>query len=164
MRAWLLGIVFTSLAGGLARQLAPAGREQAAVRLVSGLLLALAILQPLAGLTGAGRALENMDWMPEAGEQTELYRKNQQEALSAIIEEKTQAYIWDKANRLGLACTVTVEAAAGESGVPLPSGVTIRGPYSRELARCIEEEVGIPAENQIWLEDEAWEMRKESES
>ena len=161
MRTWLLGIVFTSLAGGLARHLAPGGREQAAVRLVSGLLLVLAILRPLAGLAGAAPALPE-DWQLDAGAQAGLYRKNQQEALSAIIEEKTEAYIWDKASRLDLACTVTT--AAGESGVPLPDGVTIRGPYSPELARCIEEEVGIPAEKQIWLEDEAWQTRKESES
>ena len=44
-----MGIVLTSLAGGLARQLAPQGKEQAMVRLVSGLLLALAILRPLTG-------------------------------------------------------------------------------------------------------------------
>ncbi len=163
MRTWLLGIVFTSLAGGLARHLAPGGREQAAVRLVSGLLLVLAILRPLAGLAGAAPALPE-DWQLDAGAQAGLYRKNQQEALSAIIEEKTEAYIWDKASRLDLACTVTVTTAAGESGVPLPDGVTIRGPYSPELARCIEEEVGIPAEKQIWLEDEAWQTRKESES
>ena len=29
---------------------------------------------------------------------------------------------------------------------------------------CIEEEVGIPAEKLIWLEDEEWQERKESES
>ena len=44
MKSWLLGIVLTSLAAGLARQLAPKGREQAMVRLVGGLLLTLALL------------------------------------------------------------------------------------------------------------------------
>lgn len=161
MRAWLLGIVLTSLAGGLARQLAPAGKEQAMVRLVSGLLLALAILRPL-----AGGNREKTDWeLPSLRRETEqaaAYRKNQQDQLSAIIAEKTEAYIWDKANQLGLACEPTVTTAAGESGVPLPESVTIRGPYSPELAKCIEEEVGIPAEKQIWLEEDTW--RKESES
>ena len=56
MKSWLLGIVLTSLAAGLARQLAPKGREQAVVRLVGGLLMALAILRPLAG--GAWEGLE----------------------------------------------------------------------------------------------------------
>ena len=76
--------------------------------------------------------------------------------MTALIKEKTEAYIWDKANRLGLSCTVSVTAAAGESGIPLPDSAVIRGPYSEALARCIEEEVGIPAEKQIWLEEEAW--------
>ena len=155
MREWLLGIVLTAFAGGLARQLAPRGREQAMVRLVSGLLLALALLAPLAELTGAaweGEALEAAAFRQRTREQEALYRKNQQEVLAAIIAE----------NRLGLACEVRVTTAAGESGIPLPDTVTIRGPYSAALALCVEEEVGVPAEKTIWLEEEAWTETKES--
>ena len=70
----------------------------------------------------------------------------------------------DKAEQLGLACSVEVTAAAGESGVPLPCRVTIRGPYSRELAVCVEEEVGVPAEEIFWLEGKEWTERIPSES
>ena len=134
------------------------------VRLVSGLLLALAILRPLAGSgwDGLEAAAGNFSLQSEA--QAEIYRKNQQEALSAIIEEKTEAYILDKANRLGLECTVQVTVAAGESGIPLPVSVTVRGAYSPALAECMEEEVGIPAQKQFWLEEEIWQTTKESES
>lgn len=166
MKQWLLGIVLTAFAGGLARQLAPQGREQAMVRLVSGLLLTLALLRPVADLTGAaweGEALEAWNLRPRTQEQAALYRKNQQQTLAAIIAEKTEAYIWDKANRLGLTCEVTVTTAAGESGIPLPETVTVRGPYSEALAVCIEEEVGIPAEKTIWLEEQAWTETKESD-
>lgn len=164
MKQWLLGIVLTAFAGGLARQLAPSGREQAMVRLVSGLLLTLAILRPLAGMDWEGPALQAGSFQDQTSEQAEMYRKNQQEALAAIIAEKTEAYIWDKANQLGLACQVTVATAAGESGIPLPDTVTILGPYSPALAACIEEEVGLPAEKQIWLEETTWTEKKESES
>lgn len=165
MKAWLLGIVLTSLAAGLARQLAPKGREQAMVRLVGGSLLALAILRPLAGGSWEGLELETDGLTGLTLREEELadaYRKNQQEALSDIIAEKTEAYIWDKANQLGLVCTVSVTTAPGESGIPLPASVVIRGTYSGELAGWLEEEVGIPAEKLIWLEEETW--RKESES
>ena len=162
VRTWLLGVVLTSLAAGLARQLAPQGKEQAMVRLVSGLLLALAILRPLAGSGWEG--LEVPAFARQSEEQAEVYRKNQQEAFSAIIAEKTEAYILDKANQLGLDCTVRVTAAAGESGIPLPVSATIRGTYSPALAECMEEEVGIPAEQQIWLEEETWQTTKESGS
>ena len=57
-----------------------------------------------------------------------------------------------------------MSVTAGEGGIPLPDRAVIYGPYSGELARCIEEEVGIPAEKLIWLEDEEWQERKESES
>ena len=177
VRSWLLGIVLTSLAGGLARQLVPQGKEQAMVRLVSGLLLALAILRPLAGGGWEGLELAAGSFNLQSEAQAERYRKNQQEALSAIIAEKTEAYILDKADRLGLRCTVEVVVAAGENGIPLPDTVTagesgiplpvsaaIRGAYSPALAECMEEEVGIPAQEQIWLEDEIWQTRKESES
>lgn len=164
MRSWLLGIVLTSLAAGLARQLAPKGREQAMVRLVGGLLLALAILRPLAGGSWEGLELETDGLVLQGEELAGAYRKNQQEVLSAIIEEKTEAYIWDKANQLGLDCTVTVTVSPGENGIPLPESVVVRGAYSGELAMCMEEEVGIPAQKQIWLEEEAWQKRKESES
>ncbi|MBD5169975.1 MAG: hypothetical protein HDT20_07670 [Oscillibacter sp.] len=162
MRSWLLGIVLTSLAGGLARQLAPQGKEQAMVRLIGGLLLTLAILRPLAGQDWERLDLKLGGFASQAEEQAQAYRKNQQDAFSAIIVEKTEAYIWDKANQLGLDCTVTVTTAAGENGLPLPVSAVIRGPYSEALARCIEEEVGIPAEKIIWQEDEEWQKNIKS--
>ena len=135
VRQWLLGVVLTAFAGTLARQLAVGAKGQAMVRLTAGLLLTLAILRPIAALR----------W----------------EALAAVIEEKTAAYMWDKANELGLSCEVHVTTAAGESGIPLPDAVTITGSYSPALAACIEKEVGIPAGKQNWLEVPTWTETKE---
>ena len=67
----------------------------------------------------------------------------------------------DKADRLGLRCAVEVAVSAGESGIPLPDAVTIRGGYSAALAARIEEEVGVPPEKQIWLEEETWTRESE---
>ena len=58
LRQWLLGIVFTAFAAGLARQLAPEGREQAMVRLAGGLLVTLAILRPLGQVSWESPSLE----------------------------------------------------------------------------------------------------------
>ena len=132
------------------------------VRLIGGLLLTLAILRPLAGQDWERLDLKLGGFASQTEEQAQTYRKNQQDALSAIIAEKTEAYIWDKANQLGLDCTVKVTTAAGENGLPLPASVVIRGPYSEALARGIEEEVGIPAEKLIWQEDEEWQKNIKS--
>ena len=141
VRQWLLGVVLTAFAGTLARQLAVGAKGQAMVRLTAGLLLTLAILRPIAALRWEAPA--------EGG------------LLAAVIEEKTAAYIWDKANELGLSCEVHVTTAAGESGIPLPDAVTITGSYSPALAACIEKEVGIPAGKQNWLEVPTWTETKE---
>lgn len=159
LRQWLLGVVLTAFAGGVARQLAPKGREQALVGLVCGLLLTLAILRPLAALEWT-----EPEWAwdgPDQAALAETYRQDRQAALSAVIVEKTEAYILDKADRLGLRCAVEVTAAAGESGIPLPDTVVIHGGYSADLAACIEEEVGVPPEKQIWLEEETWTIESE---
>lgn len=162
VRQWLLGVVLTAFAAALARQLAPEGRESAAVRLVGGLLLVLALLRPLAGADWSGLALETGGFQVQAEEQARLYREKQMEELSAVIAEKTGTYIWDKAYQLGLDVSVSVRVAAGESGIPLPESVTIAGPYSPALAAAIEEGVGVPVERQYWLEESEW-TRKESE-
>ena len=159
IRQWLLGVILTAFAGGLARQLAPKGKEESMVRLVSGLLLTLAILRPLAGTRWEDIKLDVGDLQSQA--QAESYRKDGQAALSSVIAEKTEAYIWDKANRLGLDCQIKVTTAAGAGGIPLPDTVTVLGAYNEALAACMEEEVGIPAEKQIWLEEKVWTEREE---
>lgn len=153
VKSWLLGVILTALAAGLARQLAPQGREQAVVRLAGGLLLVLALLRPIAALQGAELpALEAGSFSARTEEQARAYRQEQTDTLSAIIAERLEAYIWDKGCELGLELTVTVTCADGEDGVPLPDTVTVAGPYSEALSAWLTEEVGIPAEKQIWLE------------
>ena len=153
VKSWLLGVILTALAAGLARQLAPQGREQAAVRLVGGLLLVLALLRPLAALRWEKPpALEAGSFSARTEAQAQAYQQDRSDALSAIIAERLEAYIWDKGCELGLEAEAEVSCAAGADGVPLPETVTIAGPYSAALSAWLTEEVGIPAENQIWLE------------
>ena len=95
----------------------------------------------------------------QASEAAEDYEAQRTAALGAVIAEKTAAYIWDKADALGVSCTVEVTVAPGESGIPLPDTVILTGPYSETLAALIQEEVGIPADKQIWREESVWSER-----
>ena len=161
VKRWLLGVVLTAFSGGLAGRIAPKGKEQTVVRLVSGLLLLLAILRPLGELA-------EVDFLVPAGDFSAVSdpaeTENQMEKFSAIIAEKTAAYIWDKAYGLGLDCRVTVTVKEGEVGIPLPYRVTVAGPYSAELAAWLDAQVGIPADRQIWLEEGEWNTMTENES
>ena len=97
VRQWLLGVVLTAFAAALARQLAPGGREGAAVRLVGGLLLTLALLRPLAGADWSGLAVETGGFQLQAEEQARGYREKQLQEYSAVIAEKTEAHTRDQA-------------------------------------------------------------------
>lgn len=162
VKRWLLGVVLTAFAASLARQLAPKGRQSALVGLAGGLLLALALLRPLVQVDWSGIALPTGSFAAQSQETALAYQKKQLEELSAIIAEKTEAYIWDKAAALDGDYRFTVSVSAGESGVPLPCSVTIAGPYSRELSQWLERELGLDAAAQNWLEEGEWNTRTEN--
>ena len=69
-----------------------------------------------------------------------------------IIKEQTEAYILDKANRMGLELSVEVELDGNNGNIPC--GVVIKGsasPYAKEvLGTYIEDNLGISKENQDW--------------
>ena len=75
------------------------------------------------------------------------------EALSAIIKSKTEAYIWDKADEMGVALEVEVETRDLGSG-PYPWRATLTGTCGGEkrtaLTQYIEENLAIPEARQVW--------------
>ena len=157
-KTWLLGVVFTAFACALAGELVPKGKERALVRMVSGALMVLALLRPL----GMG-AWETVSISAgNFSQQAEIYREQQKNALSAIIAERLETYIWDKATGLGIECDVRVGMSCDANSVPVPESVEIRAAYDPVLAAWLEEVVGIPAEQQIWLEERVWTEKTEN--
>ncbi len=78
------------------------------------------------------------------------------EALQAIIKQKTEAYIWDKAQELGLAVAIDVTVAE-DASYPYPAAVRITGSFSemqrQSLTRYIEENLAIGKEQQTWTNE-----------
>lgn len=152
IRIWLVGAVFTAFAVSLARQLAPGDREKRLVGLAGGILMLLAIFHPLVSPQLDELILPTFS----ADVAAQALQQERQDALAAIIAEKTGAYISDKSRQLGGATEVAVVTEVGESGIPLPWSVTLRGQYDPALSQWIEQELAIPAQRQKWLEGEKW--------
>lgn len=158
MRMWLLSIVSVSLLCALADALMPRGAVKRVGGLVCGLVLAAAVLAPLArlDLEGSQRWLEGYFTALE-GQETQL-KEQVDTGMKAIIEQEYAAYIVDKAAQMGLACTVQVECLAGEDGLYLPVRAELAGnlPESiqAELARVLEEELGLPRSGQSFINKE----------
>jgi len=114
--------------------------------------MAVTILAPLISITFH----DVYDYFDDLGTDAQHYvqegKEASQDRISSIIKAQTQAYILDKADRMGL--EISVEVELDDSSNPVPCGVVIRGaaaPYAKEVMRTyIEDNLGIPKEKQQW--------------
>ena len=149
VRSWLTSIAAVTLMLTVVQTLVPEGTLRKISGFTGGLLLLAALLQPVLK-TDLGRLrLDFSDYEAAIEERAAELDAGGKEELAAIIAGRTAAYISDKADALGLTVTVRVETEL-EAGTPIPASAELRGPYSQGLADWIAEELGIPAERQVW--------------
>ncbi len=128
------------------------GSAATVAKMLTGMFLALTVLTPLTNL----RLSDALDLLPqisadarEAVAEGEASTKN---ALRQGITAQVEAYILDKAERLGLSLAVEVELS--KDAIPVPIRVRLRGnasPYAKQkLQAILRDDLGIEKENQIW--------------
>ena len=78
-----------------------------------------------------------------------------QELDRALIEQRMEAYILDKARTLGVPLAAArVHLRWSTQGVWLPESAELTGTYNEILARTLEAELGIARSAQTWRTDE----------
>ena len=158
LRGWLLALVAASLICALADALMPKGAVKRVGRLVCGLVLASAILSPLAGLD----VESGQSWLERHLASVEFQRAALEEEVNGqmkvIIEQEYAAYIVDKAAQLGAACSARTECRR-DGGLYLPQRVEVTGavppPLQAELVQIIVRDLGVPEEQIDFSEEEA---------
>lgn len=122
------------------------------LKLISGLFLAFTVIRPVlkVDLTDLTSILQAYTEDAEAAAAMgEIYAR---EELSAVIKSEAESYILDKASSLGAELTANVTLS--DDDIPLPAAVTLAGdisPYAKTvLSAQIEENLGIPKEDQQW--------------
>ena len=148
---WLTGVTCAAMIAALADSLTPAGTVKRIGRMAGGLLLLIAVVQPVLEVDFSALASASV---PLELEESEL-EKTDLEWMKTIIGRETGAYILDKAEELGISCQeVQVTCAVEENGVPYPASVVVRGDMTQEeqalLSRRIEADLAIPAEQQTY--------------
>ncbi len=150
VRAWLTSVVAVTLFLAVAQAVIPEGGIRKIAGFTGGLVLLAALLQPVLQMDLCSLRLDFDDYAAEIGERQAELSAEGQTALTALIAERTEAYISDKAAGLGLDVTVRVRTEPGEDGTPIPAAAEVSGPRSEELAAYMEQELGIPQERQVW--------------
>lgn len=158
IRNWILSVTVCAMIIALAEGMMPDGTVKKIAKLTGGLVLMLGILQPIVHLDydelfQAANGLPEVEvTIPTAGEDTNTV------LIKSIIEEKLSAYVWDKAQALGIACVVQIRCTVNEEAVPVPEEAEVRGLLSAEQQRQMEhllvQELGIAKEEQTYINEE----------
>lgn len=153
IRQWLLGITCAAMVAALAESLTPTGTIRKIGRLTGGLVLLVAMLQPLLSLDQDALTRALTEYRLELSSYSGELEEENRTLMKNIIEERSDAYIQDKAESLGIDCQISVEV--GEEGDwPVPESVTVFGALTEgeqaELTRAIETDFAIPAERQYY--------------
>ena len=153
LRGWLTSVIYAAMVISVAESMVPSGGMKKVVSFTGGLLLLVMLVKPL-GNVDAGFLQMPYDHYIRSVEirRAELEKKHLLE-MGEIIEQRTAAYISDKADTLGLEISVRVETERNTDGLPVPASAELTGVYSQELAVYMEKELGIPRERQVWHED-----------
>ena len=138
LREYLMALVACALLAALASALLPEGAARRAVCFACGLLTLVCAVRPLLRIDTQtlARSISRLEMEQDAA-RTGVEVKNR-ELVSAIIKEKCETYILDKAAQLDLAVS-----AVHLTGEPTPE-------QKLQLQRYIERVLAIPKEEQTW--------------
>ncbi len=153
VKSYILQIIAAAIVCGISKSLIKDNTATGKmVNLLSGILMAITILAPLANITFHNITEFYEDISIDANAYVDTGKTYAQESTSAIIKSQTAAYILDKANNMGL--QIAVEVELDDSNNSVPCGVTITGavsPYAKGvLETYMLEQLGIAKENQKW--------------
>ena len=152
---YLLRIVAAALLLGAAGQLVRGKRGKQMLRLCGGLCMALVVLAPLPGLASLAGSNSLSDALLASEPAAENLAQVREE-LGKLISQQTEAYILDKAEELGANVSgVKVQAQWNLDGLWVPYSAEIDvpdiGSAKAALEGMIQNELGIPAERQMWM-------------
>lgn len=150
---YVLSVICIVILCAIMQMLVPTRSAGALVKMVTGLVVTVAVLSPVLKdrVFQFDIRLENI---MEDGKQAIAEGETlSSESYTHLIKEKTQAYIENKASGLGIA--IRAEVSVHKEYPNAPETVTIRGvvpPYAKkQLSQSICDALGILEENQIWI-------------
>ncbi len=145
----LIRVTIAGIASAVALRLSGEGAMRETVRLSAGLLMLLALLQPLSQLRVTG-ILDQ--WKQENVPVNELEENNMQTVMSTVAANIANT-LEERASEIGIDCDVRVTMANDDKGILQISGVSV---YYREsdagrldeLRTLLSDECGVDEERQ----------------
>ena len=152
-REWITSIVMVTMFLSVAQTVLPDGKIRKVFSFSGGLVLMVALLQPILELKPGEVELRIERYENEIWERQEELEQVVGAEWEMLIEQEIAAYILDKADALGVDVSVQVQAETGTGEIPVLLA-ELTGQPSETLTEYLEEELGIPRERQVWIHEE----------
>ena len=154
IRSWIFGLVGAAMVCAVATELTPKGPVKSVVKTLCGVVLSAALLGPLLRFNVSDYALNLARARADAAAVTEAAGDISSELDRRVIEDRTRAYILDKAQTLGCAVTdARVTLQWSTEGFWYPVAVELDGAYDRRLSDAIAAELGVGRGAQSWRDN-----------
>jgi len=150
LQNWLTAVLAAAMLVSAAEKLTPDGAVRKIASLTGGLVLLIVLVRPLTYLRGTELSLSFSRQREEIESRQEELQAEGQSELAELIAEKTEAYILDKADSLGVSCEAEVTTAVGEGGLPVPWQAELSCGPNEALSAYLKDELGIPEERQVF--------------
>ena len=153
MKAYILSIIATAILCAIIK--AFIGEKSATGKiagLLCGIVMAITVVKPLKDIKFYNIPSYLHSISADADRYIQDGTNAAEKSVAGIIKAQTEAYILDKADRMGLDISVEVELDGKNGSVPV--GVIITGklsPYAKEvLGSYLQDDLGIAKEKQQW--------------
>lgn len=157
IRSWLFGILGAAVLCAVCDALTPKGRVKTVLKFVSGVVMATALISPIADFDFTAYSGFVEEYRQDVSLMTGALEEENLRLSRLIIEDECAAYILDKAQVVGLDIKSAAVTVKWGDGSWYPAEVHITGEETKggPLADLIESELGVPREMQYWsVEDE----------
>lgn len=153
VREYLVGVAAAAILCGTVNSLiGTKGTVGVTIKLLSGLLMLLAVIRPLTTISVDGFFSWTEDINADGMDIAASGELLAEDAYKDCIIKQTEAYILEEAKALG--CDLTVEVVLADGDTPVPYRVRIAGeisPYAKQkLTTILSDTLGIQREEQIW--------------
>jgi len=129
------------------------GTNAALVKLVGGLFLTFTVIVPVVDVDTGSIFSISMDLTEQGSAIAACAAADSSKQLQGIIKQRCEAYILDKALTYGVHLDVDVSLTDEE--IPVPASVCLQGsisPYTKAVfGQWLEQDMGIPKEQQLWI-------------
>ncbi len=149
LRNWIMSILACGVLFCMAEAILPQGPVRSVGRMAIGLVLFLVVLRPLTGAVPQAIAAFLQVEVDVVSEDQLCLQQTNESYLETIMREKSEEYIEEQAEALGLAVTAEV-SCVWQEGLPIPDAATVEGTSAESevqpLLDTVEQELGIRRE------------------